>query len=178
MTDNRKTFRLADGGDVAAITEIYEKTHELEQKGLSFTGWKKDVYPTEETARNAILKGHMYVLEYDGKIIASARINDVQEKEYAEINWKYKAEPQNVLVIHTLVVDPDFKGNGAGKAFVDFYTDEAKRRGCTVLRLDTNEINAPARAFYKKLGFIESGMIPTVFNGISGVNLVCLEKSL
>lgn len=175
---SKYSFRPAELSDVTAITEIYEKTHELEQKGLSHTGWKKDIYPTEKTAEDAILKGHMYVAESDGKIIASARINNIQEKEYAQVSWKYAADPCDVLVIHTLVVDPDFKGKGAGKSFVDFYETEAKKRGCTVLRLDTNEINTSARVFYKKLGFIESGTIPTIFNGISGVNLVCLEKKL
>lgn len=171
-------FRTANTSDVAAITEIYEKTHELEQKGLSCTGWKKGIYPTEKTAAHAISDGHMYVAQCDGKIVACARINSVQEKEYSLIEWKYEACPRDVLVIHTLVVHPDFKGTGIGKAFVDFYESEARYRGCNVLRLDTNEINMPARAFYKSLGFIESGIIPTVFNGIAGVNLVCLEKKL
>ena len=38
--------------------------------------------------------------------------------------------------------------------------------------------NARARAMYKKLGYKEIGVIPTVFNGIEGVNLVLLEKKL
>ena len=44
--------------------------------------------------------------------------------------------------------------------------------------MDTNERNARARAMYKKLGYREIGVIPTVFNGIAGVNLVLLEKAL
>lgn len=171
-------IRQADCHDICAISKIYEKTHELEQAGLSHTGWQKGVYPTRKTAEDSIARGHMYVLEADGKVVASARINSVQEKEYAKISWKYDAVPEQVLVIHTLVVDPDFKGKGVGKAFVQYYENLAKRRGCTVLRLDTNQTNASAREFYKKLGFIESGMIPTVFNGIPGVNLICLEKKL
>ena len=47
-----------------------------------------------------------------------------------------------------------------------------------MLRIDTNERNAAARAMYKKHGYIESGVAPTVFNGIPGVMLVCMEKRL
>ena len=35
-----------------------------------------------------------------------------------------------------------------------------------------------ARAMYKKHGYDEIGIVPTVFNGIPGINLVLLEKHL
>ena len=35
-----------------------------------------------------------------------------------------------------------------------------------------------ARAMYQKLGYEERGIVPCVFNGIPGVQLVCLEKYL
>ena len=44
--------------------------------------------------------------------------------------------------------------------------------------MDTNAGNSRARAMYKKLGYSEAGIIPTVFNGIEGVSLVLLEKAL
>ena len=59
-----------------------------------------------------------------------------------------------------------------------FYEQEAKRRGCRVLRIDTNELNAPARRLYAALGYREVGAVPCVFNGIPDVNLVCLEKAV
>ena len=53
-----------------------------------------------------------------------------------------------------------------------------KKNNCIELRIDTNEKNIIARAFYKKIGFSEIDIIPTVFNGIPNVNLVLLEKYL
>ena len=44
--------------------------------------------------------------------------------------------------------------------------------------MDTNERNTAARAMYKKHGYEEIGTVPTVFNGIPGVNLILLEKHL
>ena len=44
--------------------------------------------------------------------------------------------------------------------------------------MDTNEKNTNARKLYKKLGYKEPGIVPCVFNGIDGVQLVCLEKTL
>ena len=48
--------------------------------------------------------------------------------------------------------------------------------GCTALRMDTNAVNTAARTLYKKLGYAEACIVPTDFNGIPGVNLVCLDK--
>ena len=47
-----------------------------------------------------------------------------------------------------------------------------------MLRLDANEKDAAARAMYARHGYLESAILPTVFNGIPGVNLVCMEKRL
>jgi len=44
--------------------------------------------------------------------------------------------------------------------------------------MDTNSRNLRARAMYKKLGYREIGIVPCVFNGIEGVQLVLLEKRL
>ena len=41
-----------------------------------------------------------------------------------------------------------------------------------------SKFNILARALYKKLGYKEIDIVPTVFNGIPGVNLVLLEKHL
>lgn len=47
-----------------------------------------------------------------------------------------------------------------------------------MLRMDTNEQNIIARELYRKLGYLEAGIVPCEFNGIPGVNLVLLEKKL
>lgn len=89
-----------------------------------------------------------------GKICATARINQEQVLEYADGNWLYSdASDDEIMVLHTLVVDPQIAGHGYGKAFVSFYEQYAKEHNCPYLRMDTNEINAAARRFYAKLGF-------------------------
>ncbi|MDO4393100.1 MAG: hypothetical protein Q4C80_01630 [Bacillota bacterium] len=53
-----------------------------------------------------------------------------------------------------------------------------KDTGCTELRIDTNEKNTVARGMYRKLGYVEIGIVKTEFNGHKQVNLVPLEKCL
>ena len=54
----------------------------------------------------------------------------------------------------------------------------ALENGCRFLRMDTNVKNVHARKIYAKLGYREAGVVPCIFNGIEGVQLVLLEKTL
>ena len=85
---------------------------------------------------------------------------------------------EEVMVLHTLVISPKQAGRGYGEAFARFYEAYAHENHCPVLRIDTNERNIRARAMYKKLGYRESDMVPCQFNGIEGVHLVLLEKTV
>ena len=171
-------FRKANKDDVRVIVDIYERTHDAEEAGETTIGWIRGVYPTRDTAEAALDRDDMYVCDYDGKVIASAVINQIQVDVYEGANWEYEADDDKVLVLHTLDVDHDYKHLGVGRAFVEFYEKLALEQGCTVLRMDTNERNAIARKFYAKMGYREADVKPTVFNGIPGVNLILLEKEL
>lgn len=178
MAWQEQNFRKAQLKDVPAVGAIYEKLHRLEEKGEICIGWLAGIYPTEQTARAAQESGELFLFEEDGKILASAVINQKQVAEYADGDWKIEAKAQEVLVLHTLVVDPEAEKQGIGSRFVAFYEAMAAKLGCRALRMDTNAKNKRARALYKKLGYHEVGIVPCVFNGIPDVQLVLLEKGI
>lgn len=172
------TIRPATAADIPAVAAIYERIHDAEEAGRMTIGWQRGVYPTAATARAALAAGDLFVLEDGGAIAAAARINREQVPVYAQVDWQYKAADDEVMVLHTLTVDPPRAGKGYGRRFLEFYEAYALEHGCPVLRIDTNARNAAARAMYARHGYIESGIVPTVFNGIPGVDLVCMEKRL
>ena len=171
-------FRKASLSDLDAISSIYTAIHDHEEAGLVTIGWSRSIYPTRASAEASILAGDMFVLEEEGRVVAAAKINQKQEESYARGTWTHEVEGSKVMVLHTLVVAPKDAGNGYGTRFVAFYEDFAAQNGCPYLRMDTNARNVAARALYRKLGYIEVSIVPCIFNGIEGVNLVLLEKTL
>ena len=172
-------IRKGAAADIPQIAAIYDAIHTREEAGQSAVGWVRDIYPTRATAQAALDAGELFVLEHGGAVAAAARINQIQVPEYANARWQHPQAPaEQVMVLHTLVVDPLQGGRGLGTAFVRFYEEYAREKGCPYLRMDTNEKNRSARALYARLGYQEVGIVDCCFNGIAGVKLVCLEKTL
>ena len=172
-------IRKAVQADIPQVAAIYDRILTEEEQGRAVVGWIRGVYPTERTARDALEAGTLFVLEQEGKIAAAAKIDRNQVPEYANAPWRYPDAPDSqVMVLHTLVVDPAFAGRGCGKQFVAFYEEHSRACGCPYLRMDTNAKNAAARRLYSRLGYWEAGIVPCAFIGIPDVQLVCLEKKL
>lgn len=172
-------IRKATQADIPAVTAIYDHILTEEEASRATIGWIRGVYPTQQTAQDALDAGDLFVLEEDGVVAAAAKINQIQVPEYVNAQWRYPDVPEEeIMVLHTLVVEPAQAGRGYGSAFVQFYEDYARAHGCPYLRMDTNSKNQAARKLYAHLGYWESGIVDCNFNGIPGVALVCLEKKL
>ena len=69
-------IRKATENDILRIAEIYDKTIDADLNSTSSqTGWITGVYPTAATARDALSKGELFVLEEDNVIFGAAIIN-------------------------------------------------------------------------------------------------------
>ena len=171
-------IRKATIEDLDSVSSIYSKIHTAEEKGQVVIGWKRGVYPEKVTAEEALSRNDLFVEEYNGNIVGTAILNQIQVDIYEKGKWEYDVPDEKIMVMHTLVIDPLRKGQGLGKIFVRFYEDYARKNGCPYLRMDTNALNVPARTFYKKQGYKEIAILPCTFNNIAGVQLVLLEKKL
>ncbi len=171
-------IRRAALSDLDAVDAIYDHIHDTEEQGRQTIGWVRGVYPTRRTAEDALTRGDLFVLEENERILGCGIINAVQVDVYRGAPWRWSAEDAEVCVLHTLVISPDAAGKGYGKAFVTFYEDYAREHGRPELRIDTNARNTAARRLYRRLGYEEIAVVPTVFNGIPRVDLVLLEKHL
>jgi GNAT superfamily N-acetyltransferase len=146
-------IRKAVPTDIALVTAGYYEHFAHEEENGAFTIWKRGVYPTAETAWKAQAAGTLYVMEEAGEILASVIVDRSQPAEYADVPWRIEAAPDEVRVVHLLVVRPSMAGRGIGRRMVQFVLEEAKAQGCRAVRLDTGAQNLPAAALYRKCGF-------------------------
>ena len=72
-------FRQAVPGDLDQIAAIYDAIHTEEESGRATIGWIRAIYPTRQTAADAIQAGDMYVAEEEGRIVASAKIDQLRQ---------------------------------------------------------------------------------------------------
>ena len=172
-------IRKATTKDLDGIVAIYDAIHDLIEAGKLGTGWIRSIYPTRDTAEGALARDDLYVLEEDGEVKASAIINQRQEEVYPLGNWQVPAKNEEVLVIHTMVVDPGEMSKGYARQLLRFYEDMARDMGCVSLRFDTGVTNDRARALYASIGCREVGIVPIEsFHGSPPGEMVLLEKEL
>lgn len=172
-------IRPAVSDDLAAVAKIYEEIlDEEDNRPASYTNWQRGKYPTIDTARGALERGELFVAEEDGDLYAAVILNGTQLPEYDNIPWSFSARPDQVGVIHTLVVSPRWKGQGKAREMVTFCEEESRRRGKTVMRLDTYEGNIPTNAMYPRLGYRLAGATEFFFQGFIHEVLTCFEKQL
>ena len=75
-------FRKATEKDIEQIVKLYDQIHTENEAGRMTTQWVRGIYPTQETAETSVRKGDMFVKENEGKIVAAAKINQIQLPDY------------------------------------------------------------------------------------------------
>ena len=111
-------------------------------------------YPTSAEAVAARLRrleespaDCVFVAELDGEVVGAASVHFSLTLEYDEPAAKLSA----------IVVDERYRRRGIGEALAAAVEEEAKRHGCCLVFLTTAERRADAHAFYRRLGYEETG---------------------
>jgi GNAT superfamily N-acetyltransferase len=87
------------------------------------------------------------VAELDGEVVGLASLHTSLALEFDEPAAKLSA----------IVVHERHRRRGVGVALVGEMEAEARRRGCCLIFLTTAERRAEAHAFYRRIGFDETG---------------------
>ena len=125
----------------------------------------------EDMVDRYLERGTMYVLEADGGVRGECVVT---------------LEPDGVLELKNLAVDPAFQGRGYGRALVEFLAETWAGR-CSALQVGTGD--SPATVpFYEKCGFIRHHRVKNFFpdhyrrpifdGGVLLTDMVYLERKL
>lgn len=165
------TIRLATPADIPALLSLLR--HVVPQMQASGNFQWDDTYPNATVFSNDIAKEQLWVADIDGQLAGVSAITSDQEPEYAQVGWDVN-EP--AIVTHRLAVDPEFRGQGVGKALLQQAETVARERGISRLRIDTNTHNLVTQKLFPTAGYVFAGEIGLGFR--PGLRFFCYEKRL
>lgn len=171
-------IRIGDIDELGKVKDFYDSLIEEMQEAEYKPGWKKDIYPTMEMLREALEKGELYIGEEEGKTASCMILNRTCNERYQEISWPTKAEPDQVLAVHTFGVHPRFSGRGLGKRMIEEAVKMAADRGMKAIRLDVLEGNLPAEKLYQKVGFQYAGSLNIFYEDTGWADFKLYEYSI
>ncbi|MBI9008611.1 MAG: GNAT family N-acetyltransferase [Tenericutes bacterium] len=158
-------IELAKKEDIEEISLLAKKTrtHMLE---MGLFQWIGD-YPNQAHFLTDYNNLGLYIYKEDSKIIASITVLEENEEAYKEIVWK----KNHSLVIHRMIVDPEFQKQGIAKQMFGYAIELGKRLNYESIKIDTHPDNYRMQALIKKMGFEDIGYL-------SGINRLAYERCI
>jgi len=156
--EEKRIFRKTDKEDLNAIMKIidaakmYLKTQKIPQ-------WQ-DGYPNRESFLSDMEKGNSYILEENGKVVATIAVCFDGDAAYDTIydgSWLTNGQPY--VAIHRVAVDASKKGKGLAGIMIEEVVKMCKERGIASIKNDTHRLNHSMQGMLIKNGFVRCGMI-------------------
>ena len=149
-------IKLAKYSDLDIIVIIAKSTrNDMLKRELK--QWIGD-YPSFTDFSGDYKKNGLYICIKNNKIIGSISLLTDSDSEYKKIAWKRN----HSLVIHRLLVSPDFQRKGIEKPLLIFSIDFARKNGYESIKIDTHPENYRMQGLIKKLNFIEIGYLSKI----------------
>jgi len=162
-------IRVAKLEDITSIISLIEASIEhMNNNGIY--QWDS-VYPNDTVLKQDIIDESLFVIEDEKNILGIVALNEHQDPEYDEIDWKHKSD--KILVVHRLSVHPDSQGKGIAKRLMDFAEKYADENKYFSIRLDAFKDNKIAVSLYENRDYDKVGVV-TFRKGL----FYCFEKRI
>ena len=148
-------FRKASMLDTAAVVKIYDGARKI-MKESGIPQWQEGV-PGRESFISDVQEGAAYVIEDEGKVIATVQI--IEREPYYDIIKNGAWNEENALVAHRVAVSNECRKKGVGSMLITEAERIAREKGKKALRLDTHEMNFRMRGMLEKNGFKAVGTV-------------------
>ncbi|MBI5289884.1 MAG: GNAT family N-acetyltransferase [Chloroflexi bacterium] len=137
-------MRDARREDLPRIVALY-RTDELTRKHKGAAD--AEVEPGYYAVFDAIERDHrnrLLVAEAGGVIAGSFQLTLVPDMQ---------PDGRDVAIVENVIVDAAARGRGIGSAMMRWAVDEARRHGCSQVKLTSSRTRVGAHRFYERLGF-------------------------
>ncbi len=166
-----KLMVRAQQTDLQDVMHMYaECIKDMQQAGIF--QWDEN-YPSADKIAGDIAERSLFVIRAGDRIDAAAVLNELQEPEYRDVNWRCGNAPN--LIVHRLAVRPQRHKQGVANNIMDFVERFGRENNYVSIRLDTYSGNFRAVNLYKRLGYDHVGEV--FFRG-KKLPFFCFEKAL
>jgi len=145
--------------DIDELEKLYNDLNEYLQLEINYPGWIKGVYPVRETAETGIKEENLFILRVGGRIAGAIILNHKQEEAYNQVVWGLEADDCQIIVIHTLVIHPEYMKHGISQKLMNFAKEYSMQNAIKSIRLDVAIQNMPAISLYEKCGYKYIGTV-------------------
>ncbi|MEI8287949.1 MAG: GNAT family N-acetyltransferase [Verrucomicrobiota bacterium] len=122
--------------------------------------------PSVATIRSDVAAGAVEVLYDNAELVGCVTLGHAVDPLWK--NWDWNAEGEPAVNVHRLMVHPSRRGRGLAKLLMQHAEVVTRQRGGRSIRLDCLLQNTDAVAFYKHLGFRQTGTADGRKGKISG----------
>ncbi len=164
------SFRVARTTDVDPVLRLLQGcVTAMREAGID--QWD-DVYPNRATIVSDVNEQTLYLAFLGGTTLAATVVlNEYQNPEYSGVPWTIEAV--RIGVVHRLMVDPRYQGQGIARQVMEIVERRARALGYGAIRLDAFPSNPRAIRLYQGLGYRDAGSV-TFRKGL----FRCFEKRL
>jgi GNAT superfamily N-acetyltransferase len=143
--------------DLAEIDALAVRT--IEHMALSNIPQWTLAYPRLKHYKPDINQEALYIYKEESKIIGAMTILPENDPPYQTISgWK----KEKSLVIHRVIVDPNYQHQGVAQKLMDYAKKMAKDLGYESIKIDTHLKNYKMRRFLEKNHFVEIGYLAVI----------------
>ena len=137
-------------------------------KAAGYPNWDPP-YPLHKMRAEAVSR-EIWLVEERGRAVGTYTITTRPPHRYPATHF---ARGVRSLYLNRLAVVPERWGGGLGSQLMERVEAHARRVGARAVRFDAFRDNAPLRAFYRRLGYVERGPFR-----VGPIPVVCFEKEL
>ena len=150
------TFRKAASEEKEIIWSLLQQA--IERRKADGSNQWQDGYPNEAIIENDIKSGFGYVLLDQEKIIGYSAVIINNEPEYEKIIGKWITN-QDFVVVHRIVIDKNYLGQGLSKIILKYIEDFALQNKINSIKVDTNFDNFAMMKVFDTMGYVYCGEV-------------------
>ncbi|WP_053218324.1 GNAT family N-acetyltransferase [Virgibacillus senegalensis] len=151
LDDQDFLLRKAEESDLDRVLALLQQAGKwLQTKNTNqWDYYVTDLQGNTDEVRDSINSQHTYILETDGKTVASVTLEDTPNEWDCSI-WEEAVEQTGTVYLHRVVVDRDYAGKDIGGKLIEWACETAKENGKKRIRFDCLASNSGLNRYYQK----------------------------